>query len=219
MPDCAGHSRRVADGAADAVIEEEGFGEDVGGVKGADADGDDVVEGGGGADVDEANSAGDARHDHGCAEGDSGVGLDLWRGSRYFSLESLQGIDGECNTLLIVRQKGKPLSRPNAKTMRDEVARKAIAAQMSMIMMMEIIVEAPAREPVASWKICIKGKPRAPVGLASTSSMSTVTNSTTITMAEPRIPLSSVVNTMHQGITTLAPRISSAIYERLLARL
>ena len=53
-------------------------------------------------------------------------------------------------TLLIVRQKGRPLSRPKAKTMRDDVARKAIAAQMSMIMMIQIITEAPAREPVAS---------------------------------------------------------------------
>ena len=33
--------------------------------------------------------------------------------------------------------------------MRDEVARKAIAAQMSMIMTMHIMVEAPDREPVA----------------------------------------------------------------------
>ena len=34
--------------------------------------------------------------------------------------------------------------------MRDEVAKKAIAAQMSIIMMMQIMVEAPDNEPVAS---------------------------------------------------------------------
>ena len=54
------------------------------------------------------------------------------------------------HTVLMVRQKGRPLSRPKAKTMRDDVARKAIAAQMSMIMMIQIITEAPPREPVAS---------------------------------------------------------------------
>ena len=46
--------------------------------------------------------------------------------------------------------------------------------------------------------------------------MSIVTNSTTITVAKPRIPLRSVVETMHQGMTTLALRISSAIYNRSL---
>ncbi len=54
------------------------------------------------------------------------------------------------HTVAIDCEKGKPLSRPKAKTMRDEVARNAIAAQISMIMMMEIIAEAPAIEPVAS---------------------------------------------------------------------
>ena len=34
--------------------------------------------------------------------------------------------------------------------MRDEVAKKAIAAQMSMIMMIHIMVDAPDSEPVAS---------------------------------------------------------------------
>ena len=52
--------------------------------------------------------------------------------------------------MLIVRQKGSPLSRPKAKTMRDEVARKAIAAAISIIMMMEMSADAPEREPVAS---------------------------------------------------------------------
>ena len=47
--------------------------------------------------------------------------------------------------------------------------------------------------------------------------MSTVTNSTTMSMANPRIPLRSVVESMHQGMTKLAPWISSAICERALA--
>ena len=63
VPGCVGHLGGVPDGAAEAVPEEEGFGEDVGGVEGADADGEDVVEGGGGADVYEADGAGDAGHD------------------------------------------------------------------------------------------------------------------------------------------------------------
>ena len=58
--------------------------------------------------------------------------------------------DGVRHTLLMVRQKGRPRSRPKAKTMRDEVARKAMAALMSMIMMMQIMTEAPGSEPVAS---------------------------------------------------------------------
>ena len=61
--------------------------------------------------------------------------------------------------MLIVRQKGNRRSLPKAKTMREAVAKKAMAALMSMTMMIEIIAEVPAREQVASWKICMKGKP------------------------------------------------------------
>ena len=60
------------------------------------------------------------------------------------------GFGGGRVTLLICRQNGSPRSRPKAKTMRDEVARKAIAAQMSMMIIMAIMTEAPDREPVAS---------------------------------------------------------------------
>ena len=43
---------RFADGTRASAPEEEAFSDDVGGVEAADAEGDDVVEGGGGADVD-----------------------------------------------------------------------------------------------------------------------------------------------------------------------
>ena len=67
----------VTDRARAAAPEEEGFGDDVGGVEAADAEGDDVVEGGGGADVDEADEAGDEGGDEDGEEGDGGFGLDL----------------------------------------------------------------------------------------------------------------------------------------------
>ncbi len=135
----------------------------------------------------------------------SGIAESAWTCSTILYLSHRTAAKSEDrHTLLIVRQNGRPLSRPKAKTMRDEVARKAIAAQMSMIMMIQIMTEAPGRDPVASKKICMKGKPRRPDGLARTPSMSTVTNSTTMTTAKPRIPLRSVVSTIHQGITTLA---------------
>lgn len=74
---CVDFRRGVADGACAAAPEKEGFSDDVGGVEGADAEGDDVVEGGGGADVDEADEAGDEGGDEDGEEGDRGVGLDL----------------------------------------------------------------------------------------------------------------------------------------------
>ena len=52
MPCATGHLVAVTHGAADAVPEQEGFGEDVGCVETAYADGDDGVEGDCGADVD-----------------------------------------------------------------------------------------------------------------------------------------------------------------------
>lgn len=48
--------------------------------------------------------------------------------------------------------------------------------------------------------------------------MFTATKSTTISMANPMIPFRSVVDTMHQGMTTFAPRISSAICEQVLVQ-
>ena len=64
-------------GACAATVEEEGFGDDVGGVEGADAEGDDGVEGGGGADADEANDNGDERGDDDGEGWDGGFGLEL----------------------------------------------------------------------------------------------------------------------------------------------
>ena len=72
------HLGGVQDVASDAVPEQEGFGEHVGCVETAHAEGNDVVEGGGGANVYEADGAGDAGHDHDGVHGDGGVGLDLF---------------------------------------------------------------------------------------------------------------------------------------------
>lgn len=66
-----------SDAAGDAAVEEETLGDDVGGVEGADAEGNDVVEGGGGAEVDEADEAGDAGGDDDGVDGDGAADLDL----------------------------------------------------------------------------------------------------------------------------------------------
>ena len=52
MPCCIGHLVRVTDGASDAMPQEHGLGDDVGCVEAADADGDHVVEGCCGTNVD-----------------------------------------------------------------------------------------------------------------------------------------------------------------------
>jgi len=66
-----------ANAAGEAAVEQEGFGDDVGCVEAADGEGDDVVEGGGGAEVDEADEAGDAGGDDDGVDGDGAAGLDL----------------------------------------------------------------------------------------------------------------------------------------------
>ena len=68
---------RFADGTGTSAPEQEAFGDDVGGVEAADAEGDDVVKCGGGADVDEADEAGDDGCYHDGEERDCGAGLDL----------------------------------------------------------------------------------------------------------------------------------------------
>ena len=77
VPSRALHFRGAADVAADAAPEEEGLGDSVGGVEGRDADGEDDVEGGGGAEVDDADEAGDDGDDVDGVEGDGCVGVDL----------------------------------------------------------------------------------------------------------------------------------------------
>ncbi len=69
--------RRLANLTRAPAPEEQGFGNDVGSVEAADAEGNDVVEGGGGADVDEADEAGDEGGDEDGEEGDGVFGLDL----------------------------------------------------------------------------------------------------------------------------------------------
>ena len=72
-----GDVARFANGTRAPAPEEEAFGDDVGGVEAADAEGDDVVEGGGGANVDEADEARDDGCDHDGEERDCRSGLDL----------------------------------------------------------------------------------------------------------------------------------------------
>ena len=81
VPGGAGHLVGMPNGAADTVPEEESFGEGVGGVEGADAEGDDVIEGGGGADVDETDDAGNGGHDEDCVHRDGRIGTDFGHGA------------------------------------------------------------------------------------------------------------------------------------------
>ena len=77
VPRGAGHLIGVPDRSSDPVPEQEGLGQDVGGVEAADADGDDVVEGGCGTDVYEADGAGNASHDYNCVQWNRRALLDL----------------------------------------------------------------------------------------------------------------------------------------------
>lgn len=66
-----------ADAAGAAAVEEEALGDDVGCIQVRDAEGDDVVEGGGGPDVDQADDAGGEGGDEDGVDGDGAAGLDL----------------------------------------------------------------------------------------------------------------------------------------------
>jgi len=77
VPGGAGHWARVADRSPHSVPEEERLGEEVGGVEAADADGDNVVERSCGTDVDQADGARTAGHDHECVHWDSGAWWNL----------------------------------------------------------------------------------------------------------------------------------------------
>ena len=81
---------RFADGTRASAPEEEAFGDDVGGVEAADAEGDDVVEGGGRADVDKADEAGDDGCYHDGEKRNCGFGLDLRDVSQSVRLVTLE---------------------------------------------------------------------------------------------------------------------------------
>ena len=68
----------VRDVASEAATEQEGARDQVGGVEALQDEGDDVVEGGGAADVDHAQESGEARHDHDGDQGDRGPSADLY---------------------------------------------------------------------------------------------------------------------------------------------
>ena len=60
------------------------------------------------------------------------------------------------------------------------------------------------------------GKPKDPVGLSRAAVMSTVTKRMAITMPQPIAPFKRVADTMHQGTTTSAFLVSSAIFMHVL---
>lgn len=65
------------DEAGAAAVEEKRFGDDIGGIEGADAEGDDGVEGCGGAHIDEADEDSDEGGDDDGEGWDGGFGLEL----------------------------------------------------------------------------------------------------------------------------------------------
>ena len=77
MPRGAGHLAGVTNRSSDAVPKEHSFGEDVGSVETADTNGDDIIESGCGADIDQTNGTRDAGHDNDGIQWNSGVALDL----------------------------------------------------------------------------------------------------------------------------------------------
>lgn len=62
---------------------------------------------------------------------------------------------GDGHTVDMSRHKGRPLSRPKAKTMRDAVARKAVTAKINMIVTMLMMTVAPAYELTESRTTCM----------------------------------------------------------------
>lgn len=64
MPRGTGHLTWMTNRASDAMPEKESFGNDVGSVEAADANRDDIVESGCGADVDQANGTRNRGHDN-----------------------------------------------------------------------------------------------------------------------------------------------------------
>ena len=77
MPRGAGHLAGVTNRSSNAVPKEESLSEDVGSVETADTYGDDIIESGCGADVDQTNGTRDAGHDNDGIQWNGGVGLDL----------------------------------------------------------------------------------------------------------------------------------------------
>ena len=138
---------RFANGTCAPAPEEEALCDDVGCVETADAEGDDIVEGGGGADVNEADQAGNQGCYHDGQERDCSFGLDL---SGFVSRKFGATWREDQRTLLTVCHPGKPRSRANAQIRRDAVAMKAMFAATPITITMAIRTEDPAFEPVAS---------------------------------------------------------------------
>ena len=114
-------------------------------------------------------------------------------------------------TFVTRRHPGKPRSRAKAQINREDVAMADIAPAAVMKRRIAVRTDVPALEPRALYVISMMGNPKDPVGLSRAAVMSTVTKRIAITMPHPKAPLRRVAETMHQGTTTSALRVSSAI--------
>ena len=77
MPCGAGHLGGVTNRSSDAVPKEESLGQDVRSVETADTNGDNIIESGCRADIDQTNGTRNAGHNNDGIQWNSGVGLDL----------------------------------------------------------------------------------------------------------------------------------------------
>lgn len=128
---------RLANVPFEAAVEEEGDGDEVGDVEGFEGEGEQVLEGGGGADVDETEEgAGDDGGGYG-AHGDAGAAVDL---GGFFLLgwfkEGEVGGMEQRRTWTSQRHAGRASSRANDHISRLDEARQPAAEQAFMTMMM-----------------------------------------------------------------------------------
>ena len=77
IPRGPGHLARVTDRSSNAVPKEESLCQDIRSVETANANGDDIIESGCGADIDQTDGTRNAGHDNDGIQWNSGVGLDL----------------------------------------------------------------------------------------------------------------------------------------------
>lgn len=150
----AGLSRVVnavpgADPAGAAAVEEEALGDDVGCIEVSDTEGNDVVEGGRGSDVDQSNDTGGEGGDEDCIDRYGTASLDLCASWLTRSIKEHVG-QRRPLTLLTWRQNGMPRSRANAQIRRDAVARAAMVPHTVMTISIQIMAVAPPLLPVAS---------------------------------------------------------------------
>ena len=159
----------------EASPEEKAVADEVGGVEAVDRERDDVVEGDGRAEADEAEEDGGRRREGDGGEGERGSRVDLDRVVSCLRavLATRNAVRGGNSdwvscvyiyighalrfTLLRYFQPGVPLSRAKLHVIRDAVATKLIVPHMSMMTIRDDMVRAPAVDPTACWKMAMKG--------------------------------------------------------------